>query len=175
MDASRELKALNSKEMNLSQILNILNNEADEIDKKKYLVKILNLINTIEKMVDDGDFEKYKVHALSIRQEYSKNSMGYLFQYRLMTIDGKELKNTLSSRQGELVKKLKPEFDRVWKLKLENIGSIYDEELQIVLKPNIKADLIKGLLSEELQNVLAYSELQVDIPVNETPSKRMKL
>lgn len=175
MDASRELKALKSNEMSVSKILDILNTEADEIDKKKYLVKILNLVNTIEKMIDDGDFEKHNVHAMSIRQEYFKTKIGYLLQYRLKNINGKELKITLSSRQGELVKKLNPEIDRVWKLKLDNLGSIYDEEMEFVLQPGIRGELLKGLLSEELQSSLTFSELQIDMPINENLNKRMKL
>jgi hypothetical protein len=175
MDASRELKALNSNELSISQILNVLNNEAEEIDMKKYLVKILNLVNKIEEMIAEGDFKRHNIHSICIRQEYSKTNIGYLLQYRLRNNEGSELKTTLSSKQGEIVKKLKPEFDRLWKIKLGNVGSIYDEELELVLKPGIKDNLLKGLLSEELQASLAYSELQSDMPVNDTPNKRMKL
>jgi predicted house-cleaning noncanonical NTP pyrophosphatase (MazG superfamily) len=175
MDASRELKALNSNEMTVEQILNKLQNEAEEIAQKKYLVKVLKLLNTIEKMIVDGDFEKHNVYSLCINQEYSKTNIGYLLKYRLKNSDGKELKNTLSSKQGEIVGKLKPDFDRIWKIQLSNVGSIYDEELEIVLKPGVKNELLKGLLSEELQKSLTYSELQADIPLNDTQNKRMKL
>lgn len=175
MDASREVNALKPNEIGINKIISLLEQEEKEIQQKKYLVKILSLINTIEQMVQEGDFIKYNIQSIVVGQEFSSKLTKYLMYYKLKDGDGKELKTTLSSKHGEVVQKLKPEVDRIWRLNLTDVGSIYEDAIEIELKPGIKDNLIKALLSDELQASLSYSELQSDVSINETTQKRMKI
>jgi mRNA-degrading endonuclease RelE of RelBE toxin-antitoxin system len=175
MDASREIKALNSKEMDIDRIIGLLTEEENTISRKKYLIKVLSLVNKIEEMINEGDFKHHNIHSICVSQEFSKKNVGYLLKYEIKDKEGKELQRTLSSKNCEVIKKLQPEFDRIWKLKLSDVGLIYDEPVELILKPGIKNELLKALLSEEIQNSFAYSELQSEIPLNEPSQKKIKL
>jgi hypothetical protein len=174
MDASKEIKALNSKEMTTDRIIGILNAEEEEISKKKYLIKVLSLINKIEEMIADGDCANNNIHSICLSYEY-KSNIGHLLKYQIKDKEGTELNSILSSKNYEVFKKIQLEFNRIVKLKLSDVGLIYDEAIELILKPGIKHELIKALLSEEIQNSLAYSELQSEITINESSQKRMKL
>jgi len=175
MEVATAINEINKGTMNTDEILEPLELEKFELEKKIHLIKFTSLFNKFSELINNGDFQKKNIKTLYLGcrkydniSEESGHYLSYLFK------DTNE--NNLNGSDYKYIYDIfDVEFKRFKNVNKSLLGLINEYNLNIVFNQSFKQNLSKSLLSKELQSALMYSELQNEINNNEATTAKIKL
>jgi hypothetical protein len=182
INAINEIKAIRQQTMNVKNIVADLNKQAEEIDKKKHLIKAIALSSHIQELVNSGEFKKNNISSISIEREWKKS--GFNLIYILKNEQGHKLGNNVSnSDYGQLIFKLNDLFSLFDNHNDRYINDTliyrYVSDKFIPLSANIDSKILNLLLNKDLVKAVEYADLNIDLEDksanNEITGKKVKL
>jgi hypothetical protein len=182
IDAIKEIKAIRQQGANVKNIVDELTKQAEEIDKKKHLIKAISLSDNIKELVNLGEFEKNGIASISIEREWFKS--GFKLIYTLKNEHGYKLGNNVSdSDYGRLIFKLNDLFslfdNHNEKYVNDTLIYRYVNDKFIPLSSNIDNKILNLLLNKDLLKAVDYVDLHIDLDKKTTHNcntvKKVKL
>jgi len=170
MDIIEELKLIKQKDYETAYDYTI--EQLDIWKKKLHLIKVVKVMNEVEKAVVDGSLKNCGVVSLVFSKERDEQ-----YYFLLKAYDAED--NTIQriTKSGLT----KPEFQNISFALTDLSGFEFKhtgEQKSVTLtldKSNVRTELSSLLLSSELRNILNYSEMQLEISNNEPTNSNKKL
>ncbi len=170
MDIIQELRLI--KEKDYEQVYDQTMEQIDIFKKKLHLIKVVKLVNEIEKSFSDDSLKKLGVVSLVFKQNHKEHYYYTLEAFdeddsivQRITVSGltrpafQGISNSLTDLSG---------FDN------QHTGK--DKSVTLILgQDNVREKLLGMLLSSELKKILDYSEMQLEIINNELTENSKKL
>jgi hypothetical protein len=162
MDLQNDIKEINNR---VSSDVNDIINQAEQYNqimkKKSHILSVLNTIKLIEELQQKNFFQESRIWYIDFNTSMQINFFGINKNYISSDFRGTEL-------------------DNLFKNILTN-NTLYEytnkdySELIDLNKP-VKEQVLKVLLSPELQKLVEYNEMQMELPHNDlTETKKLKL
>jgi hypothetical protein len=175
MDIRKELKKLNYNTKSIKDIVDDINfqhrelvKQQQELNKKKYLIQLIDIANKMEEAIEDlkflviQDLEWLEISC--IESEYGHKVVFWLID-----------------KDGEYISKKVPEQENFVKMLFEKIEDFNADfineknlcgECKLELKCGIGEKLLNFFLSDELRKVLDYNKINLELPNNNEPNKK---
>lgn len=174
MDFAKEIAEIKARTGNSYTIVNTLEEQKNEIDKKIYMVNVVSVACEIQDMINNGEFSKFNVDKLSL---FYGNDLDYgnVLRYKLLD-NNKEIKKT-SAHIDDLTEKLNEILDGVSGFEIEHVSSQLKDDDSVYLNLNMTFEdkFIQLMLSKELYTILEHAELQNTLTTNEVAAKKPKM
>jgi hypothetical protein len=168
MDIIKELKLLN-KNTNINKLVDDAMEQRKIWDQKAHILKVINLVREIEKLVAGKIFEQDEIFMINMASygSGSSNHIGIILlssQFDMLKNPKKKEYHNFFSSLSKLA-----DFD------IKNTPGAFDAYIK--LDKSIDEQIYKILLSKELRSILDYSQEQLSINDNEQENqhKRPKL
>lgn len=173
MDIINELK-LGNLETNFQDAMNYIEEQKELLEKKSHIFKVIRLANMIEKLNKDGLFSSHKITSINMCHYYN-NFNGNYIRFEFFN-DEQEVESRIDGKYIEPYIETTEYFDNLDGFDEKYISN-EDFETEITLKGNIKKQIFSVLLSQELQTILDYSEMQIELENKKTidVSKKIKM
>lgn len=181
MDLIKELEKLEVGNVSHDALVEQLEEEKANLDKKAYIVALLHTAKRVEEYVGSRNFAALNIKGFKLEcyiDEDDYHSMKLHF-YRpdggiILPLTMRQEYPGLTARLDEIFNNGNPKY---WMIKTEYLNEDFIES------QSHNIDLVKGagekvlsvLLNKELKNVLDYSRMQVDLPTNDSNSKKLKI
>jgi hypothetical protein len=175
MDITKELKELNSTDNFGNKILQELEVQQDEFNKKLYLIQMLSAAKEIESMVNEGFFKLNNIDWLYMNIYESKFEKK--FHKITMRVGGENfIKDSHEQEFYNLkIKKIFKNIEEI-NLKLVNEELLINHEFYLDLIPGVEQKILDLFLSDELKKVLEYNQMQLELSNNnDSNNKKLKL
>jgi GTPase Era involved in 16S rRNA processing len=155
-------------------VVKILREQKKELEKKLFIVQILQMANHAHKLYEERVFEDNKLHLFEISW-YVEDGVGNAFNYQFKSKSDEIIYMTVSNGR-----KLTPLVDPLLALMNFNEDFISDEfkndnKCVLEVDENIREKILNILLSKELKKQLEYNELQLDISHKSTKDRKSKI
>lgn len=157
MDLIKELKSIN-KNVNINRLIDDAMEKRKIWDQKSHILKVINFIKEIEKLVENKVFESDNI-ALINMASYGSNTSNHI-GIILLSSKFDMLKNPKKKEYKQFFNVLSSlaDFD------IKNTKGPFDAYIN--LQKDIKSQIYNILLSNELRSILDYSEDQLNMTVN---------
>jgi hypothetical protein len=167
MDIIKELKNLKTDKNGLNQIIQNIEFEKEELNKKLYLLIVINLAERLEEFISTDLFKSSKISYIEIIPSFDN------FNEKNFYINSRFLKEDKTAFQGKILND-----DRI----LENLHTMFKEVSEVsfnLVNPKvIKNDqilkfelgigekILDIFLSDDLKAIYQYNQMQIELPDN---------
>lgn len=175
MDFAKEIAEIKARTGNSYTMVNSLEEQKNEIDKKIYMVNVVSVACEIQDMINNGDFSHFNVDKLNL--SYTNDTdYGNILRYQFLDKNDQKIKKSLADIY-QLTDNLDEKFEGVSGFELEhtNIQLKNDDLINLSLNDTFEDKFIQLMLSKELYAILEHAELQNTLPTNELSAKKPKM
>jgi hypothetical protein len=132
------------------------------LDKKLHVIKVVNVVNQIENVINEGFFKENEVDSIKIEVCYNNQHYYYFSMHQ-----GKKEVNFKDHTDNDVepVERIKNAFDELNGLDLDYIGKVFNEPI-FLDSNNLRNTILGILLSKELKTALDFSEMQCELSTN---------
>jgi hypothetical protein len=181
MDLIKELDKLENGNISHQTLVEQLEQEKEDLEKKKYMVALLHTAKRVEEYVCLRNFNKLNIRGFQLECAIDDDNCHSL-RIHFYRPDGEIiLPITMREEYPGLSARLHEVFDvgniKYWFIKTEYLNEDFIEagSHDIDLVKGAGEKVLSALLSKELKNILDYSRMQVDLPTNDINSKKLKV
>lgn len=175
MEFAKEIAEIKARTGNSYNIVNSLEEQKNEIDKKIYMVNVVSVACEIQDMINNGEFSNFNVDKLNL--SYANDTdYGNILRYQLLDKNNQKIKKSLADIY-QLTDSLDEKFEGVSGFELEHtsIQLKDNDSIDLSLNDTFEDKFIQLMLSKELYAILEHAELQNTLPSNEVTTKKPKM
>jgi len=143
---------------NLDDVINNLESEQENINKKLYIFKILRFIDSLNQLNNVNDFKNLNVNSGTLAYGYDREENEYFIVLRFIDSDGKQIGYNLDKNIRNACK-FPGRLDVTYLSEDFQIDKLY----YLNFSMDIKKDLLDLFLSKELKSVLEYNEIDNEL------------
>lgn len=181
MDLIKELERLEKGNISHDDLVVQLKEEKANLDRKAYIVALLHTAKRVEEYVGSRNFAALNIKGFqlecyvdddnchSLRIHFYRPDREIIYPRAM-----REEYPGLSARLDEILHGGNPKY---WFIKTEYLNEDFIEagSHDIELVKGAGEKVLSVLLNKELKNILDYSRMQLDLPINDGNSKKPKL
>jgi hypothetical protein len=181
MDLIKELEKLKNGNISHQSLVDQLEQEKEDLEKKKYMVALLHTAKQVEEYVNLRNFATLNIKGFLL-ECYIDEDFYHSIRIHFYRPDGEIIHPSsmrkeypgLTARLDEILHGGDPKY---WLVKTEYLNEDFIEKRShdIDLAKGAGEKVLDALLNKELKNILDYSRMQVDLPTNELNSKKLKM
>jgi hypothetical protein len=171
MDLTKEFKTMQN-DGNSKNIVAQLREKQIEIEKKIFIVQIVDMANYAQKLYEEKVFQENKIHLFEVSWNF-EDGVGNAFDYRFKD----EANENIIYLTVKNANKLSPMLNCLTSLMGFNDDFLsegfnhYQKNL-LEINKNIKEKILNLFLSEELKKIVEYNELELNIDKKEQLTKQ---
>lgn len=177
MDIRKELEQLKYNGKSADDIVEDMNQQYDdlvkqqhELLKRQHVFRVMALANTMENAVKKGFFNIENLQWLEV--ECHETEYGYDVAFWLMDKDNEFISNKVLEQNEFILNS----FNKIMNFN----GDFAHKDFacgpyKMEIKTGIGEVLLNLFLSDELKKVLEYNKMQLELPSNESNTKRIKI
>jgi hypothetical protein len=175
MDIKKELMELSSSDNFGDKILENMEYEKQEFNKKLYLVQMLSTAKKLDRIIEVGVFQNNDID--SFRVNVFGTTLKKKFHKIMFNCTGEDFITDSHEREFFNIK-LKEVFNNIEEIDLSLVSEkmINKPEFYLDLEQGIGQKILDLFLSDELKKVLEYNNMQLELPSNnEINNKKPKI
>jgi len=178
MEIYKELIDFTNKIRSASEIVTELEEQENEIKKKKHLIKVLNIYEGLKESVKNNQFEEHNIKFLELYyvhdHDYDDQNNGYVIRYELINDNNKKI--TRNHNNKHLIDRFDDYCDYLSNFNPDNINQNFEEKEKINLNvnENLPEKFLDLMLSNELKLIFQYNDLQNSLLNKEVIPKENK-
>jgi hypothetical protein len=175
MNINDKLKGVISNTCNVDNIINNIVDERKQLEISLHLFKIIKVADQIEKAVKEGYFNDPEVISITLvfdDQDYVHFQTGFYLTNEYGTKYTEDDNVVYYEKPISFFSDL---FNELGKFKIDFINEDCEYKT-LKLDTNIKEEILKLFLNEELKKIYDYNKMQLDLPINnESNTKKLKM
>jgi hypothetical protein len=176
MDLTKEFDDIQKGKRNPQKILDVLFVEHQELMKKMHIFKSLLISEGIKEMIEANSFHKDDIFAIQIFR-YQDDNYSESIKFRVYDLKDKPIEyGGYYGERNNTIGKLLDLFSQIEDFETDNISSDLKSGYHYIeLSQGSHEEILKLLLSEELQTMVDYNKMQLDLSCNGTTPKKLKV
>ncbi len=172
MDLSTELNSLVFGNKDIDEIFKIISIQQEELKKKAHILWVVSIGQVVDELLENKVFEKHGITEINIFDELNVFRSRHNLTVKVYDDCGRQTFPPLHPDDlgnfKELLRKLDFNQDHV----SDKVGP---NGIFIPINESFKNNIMSFLLSPEMQKILEYNQMQIDIPNEQNKIKKHKL
>jgi hypothetical protein len=185
MDITKELEKMQKGNLYPHAIVEDINKEKEQLEKKGYIFQVLAIAKDIEDYISLKDFSICNIGGFGLDCcDHNDGTHSVAFYFYRPNGEIINHDNTMKKQYPEIVQRFREIFngsnfdglkDLEMKSKYLNDAFVQSGCVEIDLELGAGEEVLNALLSKELKTVLDYSRMQLDLENKSEPSKKLKV
>lgn len=185
MDLVKELEKMQKENLYPHSIVDYINKEKEELEKKGYIFQVLAIAKDIEDYISLKNFSLCNIGGFGLDCcDHNDGTHSVAFYFYRPNGEIINHDNEMKKQYPEIIQRFREIFNgsSFGGLKDLEMKSAYLNEdfvqsgcVEIDLEVGAGEEIVNNLLSKELKTVLDYSKMQLELDDKKEPSKKLKV